>query len=279
MDQLSYLYASGHSRLTTSNSRGFNPRAAPSSRYEFDGKRENYYEFDAKFRNRFAQQGIGYLLNLAEIREKTTRPEVPEPREIPRRETAHEKVIRENRDKVDFTEYTIELKDFKKRVEEFKIHIEKGISILESMVSPDIISKINNMKTSADFQAAEPLQRFTMIAHMIYRDHGPQGETTAREWRTKLNALSGDEKGGFKAMITQYDDYLNYLERTAKTDVNGMPIEGITVQERCYRPSDEELRGYLLEALKNTRKQPFRNYYLELFRQENRNTAPETVNM
>jgi alpha-L-arabinofuranosidase len=55
---------------------------------------------------------------------------------------------------------------------------------------------------------------------------------TAREWKVKLNALSGDEKGGFKSIIMHYDNYVSYLERTVKTDEYGRPIEGTTVQER-----------------------------------------------
>jgi hypothetical protein len=55
-------------------------------------------------------------------------------------------------DKIDFTDYTLELKDYKKRVDEFKTHVEKAISIIESMVAYDVFKKLIKSRLHLDFK-------------------------------------------------------------------------------------------------------------------------------
>jgi hypothetical protein len=99
-----------------------------SSRFTFDGKRENYHEFDSQLKAALSQQGIGYLLEFDRALQRIARPVRPTLGARPGvEETPQERFERESNEKLLLVEFSNEVKEYK--MAELETHVEKSIAV------------------------------------------------------------------------------------------------------------------------------------------------------
>jgi hypothetical protein len=253
----------------------YNNNSVTTKEYIFDGARENYFRFETQLIYKLEQQTCNYLLDETEVHKRMTPPELPPyiqpvPNETPLQAEERKYIMQYN-----MQQHYENLKKYNRHKEDMYKDFNKAIATVKTIVMPQISTEIDIVKQDPVYLASNPMVRFSLIMDMIRTEHGPNGEDTARILKDKLSKLSGEGKNGFRDLILEYKTTVSHLERNIRLDANKQPIAAGTVHERTYRPYDEELRGYLKEALRKTTKLPFHQIYLDII--NNINISPDDI--
>jgi hypothetical protein len=243
----------------------------------FNGNREQYFQFETQLAHKLEQQGSNYILDETEVQRRSTPPTPPAFIPPVPDETRIQLEERRFRSHQLNQKYSEDLKNYNKFKDEMSKDFNKAIAVIKLIVTQTISNEIDILKDDHVYLSSDPLTRFSLIMDLMRREHGPNGEETARILKEKLAKLNGEGPNGFKNMVLQYKRIVSHLTRNLRLDGNGDPIAAGSLTDRTYRPSDEELKGYIKEALKNTSKAPFYNIYIKVITPPNNNMTPDQI--
>lgn len=262
------------------------PRIASSWRYNGEDKSE--WNFFIQKRNEsFLKSSINYINDPEEVENRKREPETAEIIPIgPREDRSDENRRRIEQDRINRAYGKAQEKwekDKRLMEEHFGLAITLVAELCSSIIKSDLYSHING----ADFIATNNEAKYEAISQRLLLKYGPHNQGDVEALRNILISMNGDETGWQRA-IQLFDQTITSMEMTLQRDEQGNPVydevplvyptrpdddagpvaweqyrynlqdavDDVTNARgppRNYRPTDLQLKEYLLEALRRSK--------------------------
>lgn len=262
------------------------PRIASSWRYNGEDKSE--WNFFIQKRNEsFLKSSINYINDPDEVENRKREPETAEIIAIGLREDrAQENRRRIEQDRINRAYGKAQEKwekDKRLMEEHFGLAITIVAELCSSIIKSDLYSHING----AEFITTNNETKYEAVSQRLLLKYGPHNQGDVEALRNILINLNGDETGWQRA-IQVFDQTITSMEMTLQRDEHGNPIfdeipviyptrPDVDAEEEAwhqyrfnlqdavdeaqnargppknYRPTDLQLKEYLLEALRRSR--------------------------
>jgi hypothetical protein len=224
------------------------PGGSVGGKYEFSGKRQDFFQFEEALKTKLATDKIDYIFDEQEITEINTDPPRPAYEPLPAGRVDEATKTRINNENSDLSKEYHALVAFKrKKRDQLKADIGSTIASIEGLCPYAIRQKITQIRIECATARMDTQFLFAETWRMLIRDHGPQGDRTASEWEDILKDLNMDR--GVDTTIATFKECVTNMERTLRYNPDGTPVENEDVTLRTYRPSQERLRRFLLNTL------------------------------
>jgi hypothetical protein len=244
-----------------------------------------------KYNELLLKEKISHIADPVEIRRRREEPQEPEIIHAPLNENktqANLRMVRQSRQDKEYSRAHEKWENDQRNLEGDFGH---GIATLTSLCSIQIKEDIYSMINGAEFHGIKNSEKYQRVLERLRTRWGPHNQGDVEELRNILTNLDGDSLGWQQAMQT-FDQTVTSMEMTPMRSADGAimrekvaanvpprPAPGGDPQlmqewreqalqaleeaedaggrELNYRPTDAQLKEYLLEALKRSRMPQF----------------------
>jgi hypothetical protein len=262
------------------------PRIPQSFKYNGVNK-EQWNLFVQKHTEELMKIGKGYLLNEEELRRRRTPPLRPPIIPVPHHETNAAANIRVTNQRRDDREYEKAKERYDRDQREMEADFDLALACAGDLCTDRIKTDIFSTLNEQEYRGLSASQKYQRIMSKLKNVYGPCNQGDVEALRRILNTLDGDELGWQRAIQT-FDQTVTSMEMTVMRAPDGtelyqerrpqLPeppaadaneeqineyhqqvIAAVTAANELprtalnYRPTDEQLKVYLINALKRSK--------------------------
>jgi hypothetical protein len=161
--------------------------------YQFEGKKEDFYNFQNEMRTKFGAASVRYLLQPQQMEDILESEEEPDYENMPNGATQWEKYdLKQRNDRLrkDF-EYRRGIRE--KKYTKMQHDVDKAISIIMDMCHEPITKQIHVLRSTSAYQERNIEDQFAHLLTYLRDKYGPDGENTVSKWGKMLEAMRGNE--------------------------------------------------------------------------------------
>lgn len=263
------------------------------------------------YEEKLAEKRISYILNPEELRRRRIEPIREDIIPIPPHESRNAENIRITNQKRRDDDYKLARERYENDLRKIQEAFGLAIPVLTSYCSEEIKQDIYSHLATPDLIGRPNEDRYNTALKRLRERWGPSDQTDIEYLRGQLLTLDGDTLG-FEQAVLKFDGLVSAMAQTPKRGPDGnieyhptqpvlpdpLPLDA-TEQQRLewriavgqayevamatrgpaknHKPSDEQLKEYILCMLGKSKQAAYRNLYTDAVKEENRAWTWESI--
>ena len=283
--------------------RGYEPREP---KFVYDGKdKTKWNKLIRLHEEELAKRKISYISNPEILQERRLMPVRQPILPVPAHENRTAENIRITTQRRADDDYKMAYERYMDDSRKIQEAFATAITVITSFCTEEIIQDVHSTIRTPEMATRSAEQQYHVAMQRLRDSWGPRDQTDVEALRKQLINIDGDDKG-FEKAILKFDNLVYAMEQTPKRGADGNieyqevrpvfppPLHvGATEEEqqawnqqvgvayaaalaqrgppKNHRPTEEQLKEYILRALGKSKQAAYRNLSIDALREESRN--------
>jgi hypothetical protein len=283
--------------------RGFEPREP---KFVYDGRdKTKWNKLIRLHEEELAKRKISYITNPEILQERRQMPVRQPILPVPAHENRTAENIRITTQRRADDDYKMAYERYMDDSRKIQEAYATAITVITSFCTEEIIQDVYSTIRTPEMATRSAEQQYHVAMQRLRDRWGPRDQTDVEALRKQLINIDGDDKG-FEKAILKFDNLVYAMEQTPKRGADGnieyqevrpvfpppLPIGAAEEEQQAWnqqvgvayaaalaqrgppknhRPTEEQLKEYILRALGKSKQAAYRNLSIDALREESRN--------